>query len=119
MDFKDLKGVGDSTAEKLRKADYTLENIMEIPAEKITKKTGLPLKVVENILLEAGKKDDPPQPEIDPEVPLDEPEEDPLKGENRYLVRAFKKSRHYKTPLSNKGLRESFNEYKKIGVEKK
>lgn len=116
MDFEDIKGVGKSTAEKLREAGYTLSNIIESPSDEIIEKTGLNQKVVETILLEAGKKDD--IPEIDPEVPLDEPDsENFLEGENRYLVRAFKKSRHYKTPMTNKRLRESFNEYKKSGVD--
>lgn len=114
MDFEDIKGVGESTAEKLREAGYTPENIIDSTVEEITKKTGLNQKVVEKILLEAGKKEDPPQPETNQGEG-----EDFLEGENRYLVAAFKKSRHYKTPLTKKGLRESFKRYKKIGVDHK
>jgi hypothetical protein len=112
MELEDLKGVGDSTAKKLKEAGYTIENIKDVPVDEIIEKTGLHEKIAETIHEEASKL-----PGIDPKVPLDEPEFD-FKNENRYLVAGFKETLESTGKYgSNKELKEAFDKYKEIGAD--
>lgn len=114
MELEDLKGVGESTAKKLKEAGYTIENIKDVSVEEL-EEAGIHKNTAEAIYKEASEL-----PSIDPNIPLDEPEFD-LDNENRYLVAGFRAAHpglgtEWKFG-SNKELKEAFEKFKELGAD--
>lgn len=50
MEFEDLKGIGEKTADKLREAGFTLDNIKQSSVDEIITKTGIQKSLAEDII---------------------------------------------------------------------
>lgn len=110
MEFEDLKGIGEKTANKLREAGFTLDNIQKTDAKEISLKTGIQESLAKEIKETTSSVNSIPNPNYNNESTSKDNSNNckhDINEAKKFLVRAFEKSEQY----DEKNKEEKYSEW--------